>query len=133
MNQIIKNSLVFFFCFALVFSAISGKNENSYVENDFEVINILLLSFPINLAEQSKKNHLFFNYNKFNIKNLIKVGLLLIIGFVAIIYISFLIFVNLASHFKINLKKKKHFIAKYVKRVYNISVVQGFVWCFLIL
>jgi hypothetical protein len=125
MNQTIKNLTIFFFCLSLIISTISVKiNESNYIKEDFPVFSALSSSFPVDFPNQGKKNHSLFNYNRFNLKNLIKTKLFKIVDFIVLIFISFLTFINFFGLFKVNFKKKKHYIAKYVEKVYNTSVLQ---------
>ena len=119
MNKAIKNLLIIFISFSLVFSVIIvSRGEGNFSKTEFITFGSSSRAIPVPTDSSShiKRNKFFANYNRFNIKDLIKIQYFVLESLLIFLFICFLYFNNLYPIPRIDSTKKKHFIAKYIKK-----------------
>jgi hypothetical protein len=108
MAKIIKNFLILLFCLFSIFSFKVSRND--YTKMDFTVFSDFSHSIPSYYSFHPVKNHIFYNYIKFNVSDLIKIEIITVIYFYILLCIPFLTYVNLIGHYNINFQKKKNIL-----------------------
>ena len=117
------NILILFLCFSLLLSIVSTNSSVNFLnKTDFVKFTDSQNSNPVDSSNHNKKIKFFTVYNRFDLKNLIKIKFFVLNSLIVLLSISFLNIIDLIGLFKINFKKKKHFIAKYVQKIYNLPI-----------